>query len=95
MIARKIINAAKTLSNIKHHVEPAVWKVMSRAVNELIESAEQVRVLEKKLRVAGSDPPSGVHPEITLAEAGDLLENIAAALRRGSKHPAPKTRASM
>ena len=50
MIARKIEKAAKTLGNVKIHLEPAVWKMMCQAINVLLEAAAEVRVLEKRGR---------------------------------------------
>ena len=88
MIARKIENAAKTLGNIKLHLEPAVWKTMCQAINIILEAAAEVRVLEKKNRMVNAPAVDGfIVPDtdggmkINPSKLGDHLEGIAAVLR--------------
>jgi hypothetical protein len=106
MIAKKIETVNRRLEVLKMKVEPADWRLIRNAMNELADIAANVRAMEMRLRSpavpaglglaeAFTEPDAEGQMKVNLSKVGVLLGDIAQVIQdNASRRPGPSRRKS-
>jgi len=106
MIAKKIETVNKRLEVLKTRVDPADWRLIRNAMNELTDIAANVRAMEMRLRKSAvpaglglvetfTEPDAEGQMKVNLSKVGVLLGDIAQVIQdNASRRPGPSRRKS-